>query len=126
MTEDAPNRGGRPSTYQPGFCESVIALGAQGKSPTQISTAIGIPRTTMRTWAETHEEFSEAMQWAKTLEQAWWEDTAMKNLNATRFQAVAWVRSMCARFREDYTERRELNGTTTFVVIPMSETEALL
>ena len=105
------NKGGRPSTYNPAFCERVIDLGRQGTSPAQISAVIDIPRTTMLRWADEHEEFRTALSRAKDLEQAWWEDQAMAGLVANRFNALVWKKSVEARFRHDYTERSESKTT---------------
>ncbi len=98
---------GRPSDYSPEFCEQVEALGAEGKSPVQIAVALGVPRTTMLSWAEAHPEFSTALSRAKDAEQAWWEDKGMAGMMLQGFNAAVWKKSMEARFRDDYTERRE-------------------
>jgi uncharacterized NAD(P)/FAD-binding protein YdhS len=110
------NEYGRPSTYDAKHCAEVIKLGREGKSPAQISAIIGVPRTTMRSWTETHDDFKAAMEEAKTLEQAWWENIAQENLKADKFQAVLWTKSVQARFREDYTERKDVTTSGTFVI----------
>jgi hypothetical protein len=101
---------GRPSTYRPEYCEQVIEQGKLGKSPTQIAVAIGIARSTMQSWADQHLEFSAALTRAKECEQAWWEDTGQSGLTADKFNSAVWAKSMSSRFRDDYTERRELAG----------------
>lgn len=103
---------GRPSLYEPTFCERVVALGAEGKSPVQIAVALGCLRENLYDWARKHPEFSTALRRAKEAEQNWWETKGAENLGNTPFQAQVWRTSMQARFREDYTERRvnELTG----------------
>lgn len=96
---------GRPSTYDPAYCDRVIALGAEGKSPEQISAAIDVPRTTMLRWADEYPEFRTALTRAKELEQDWWESVGQIALFADKFQAAVWSKSMQARFREKYTEK---------------------
>jgi hypothetical protein len=100
-----PNPRGRPSTYDPAYCDRVIELGKQGLSLEQISAQIDVPRTTMLSWATVHPEFSTALTRAKELEQAWWEQTGQTALFADKFQASVWAKSMQARFREKYTEK---------------------
>lgn len=100
-----PNPRGRPSTYDPAHCDRVIALGAEGKSPEQISAAIDVPRSTMHRWAEEFPEFRAALTRAKELEQDWWESVGQTALFADKFQAAVWSKSMQARFREKYTEK---------------------
>ena len=52
------------------------------------------------------EEFSTALTRAKVLEQAWFEREGRLNLKNREFNANLWSKSVSARFREDYTERR--------------------
>lgn len=101
---------GRPSKYDPAYCEKVIELGREGKSQVQIAVALDIPRQTMQSWADQHLEFSAALTRAKECEQAWWEEQGMKGLTADKFNSAVWSKSMSARFRDEYTERREHAG----------------
>lgn len=102
-----PPASGRPNNYRPEFCQQAIELGKLGKSPAQIASEFGVDRATFFFWRQEHPEFDAAMTQAKTHEQRWWEDTAQNALHADRFQAAVWSKSMSARFREDYTERKE-------------------
>ncbi|MDW9762160.1 helix-turn-helix domain-containing protein [Sinorhizobium meliloti] len=108
---------GRPSTYDPAYCERVIELGGEGKSQVQIAVALGVARTTMLSWAEQHEEFSTALTRAKEREQDWWETTGQSGLFLDKFNAAVWKKSMEARFRDDYTERKELEHSGQVVTI---------
>jgi hypothetical protein len=99
---------GRPSTYDKKYCEQVVELGKQGMSPVEIACEIGVPRTTMLSWADKHEEFSTALTRAKEWEQVWWERKGREGMVSNCFNAQVWKTSMQARFREDYTERKEL------------------
>ena len=98
---------GRPSTYKPEYCDEVIELGRQGKSPAQIAANLDVARTTLIQWADEHPEFMTALTRAKTFEQAFWEDEGFKGMKADKFNATVWTKSMQARFRDDYTERQE-------------------
>lgn len=102
--------GGRPSTYDPAYCEAVIDLGRQGKSEAQISAVIGVPRSTMHSWRETYPEFSAAFTRARDLAQAWWEDAAQDGRASEVIGPAIWKHSMNCRFRGDYAERREHSG----------------
>lgn len=104
------NNGGRPSKYDPAYCERVIELGKEGKSLVQIAVALDMPKSTLQSWADQHIEFSAALTRAKQCEQAWWENKGQEGLTADKFNSAVWSKSMSARFREDYTERRELAG----------------
>lgn len=107
---------GRPPLYpdteeeRQELCDRVIALGSEGKSEVQISAAIEVPRTTMRSWAEQHEAFSSALTRAKELEQVWWETQAQNNLTNKEFNANLWNKSMSARFKSDYGDKLSVSG----------------
>lgn len=104
------NNGGRPTKYDPAFCAQVVELGKQGKSFTQIAVEIGYSKATLIGWSNQHLEFSTALTRAKECEQAWWEQKGMDGLTADKFNSAVWSKSMSARFRDDYTERREVAG----------------
>lgn len=98
---------GRPSDYDPAFCEQVIELGKEGKSKAQMAAHFDVARSTIDKWAEAHEEFSEALNRAMAHCQAWWENKGMTGMEQPVFNAAVWKKSVEARFREDYTERQE-------------------
>ena len=101
---------GRPSKYKPEYAKEVILAGAQGMSECEMAVALGVPRSTMQSWAETIPEFSAALTRAKEQSQAWWEKVGRDALYADRFQSPVWKKTMEARFRNEYTERREHTG----------------
>lgn len=100
--------GGRPSKYVPSNCEMVIELGKAGKSLAQMCAHFDISRQTIDNWAEAYPEFLEALSRAKMHAQSWWEEQGVAGMTADKFNAAVWKKSMEARFREDYTERHEV------------------
>jgi hypothetical protein len=103
--------GGRPSTYDQEHIGRVLELAAEGKSLVQIAAIIGVPRSTMQSWGDAHPEFSAALSRAKELEQAWWEEIGQRGVHADKFNSKVWETSMRARFRDEYTERKEVSAT---------------
>jgi hypothetical protein len=107
---------GRPTDYDPKYCELVIEMGRQGKSKAQIAATIGVTRKTMWTWCSVHEEFLNAIEYAEELALQWWEDIAQDHLKQTKdgvtLNTSLWSRSMAARFPKDYTDRtkHEITG----------------
>lgn len=101
---------GRKHTYKPEYCERVIELGREGNSEAEISVEIDVPRATIYRWKQEIPEFAAAMQRAKDCEQHWWERQGKAGMWADKFNAQVWTRSMSARFRNDYAERKELSG----------------
>ena len=95
---------GRPSKYDPSYCDLVIDLGAVGKSKAQIAAAIGVSRTTIDSWALLHPEFLDALKSAYDLALSWWEDAGQINMLRQGFNATAFIFQMKNRFREDYRD----------------------
>jgi hypothetical protein len=107
---------GRPSLYDPAYCDKVVALGALGKSVEQISSNLGVSLRTMYTWRDAYPEFLHALDEAKAAEQTWWEDQAqaymLENKDGPKLNASIWSRSMAARFPKKYREsvKQEITG----------------
>lgn len=115
MAFDEPEQkhpGGRPTKYDPAFCERVMELGAEGRSKVEIAFEIGVDRKTLDNWSDVHPEFFHAITRAKLAEQAWWERKGRENIDKPIFQASMWSRSMAARFPDDWREvsRQERSG----------------
>lgn len=107
---------GRPSKYKPEYCEQAIDLGKRGKSQVQIACEFEVDPKSLRDWAEAHPEFSLALTRAKAHEQAWWENAAQSGDVGDKINPMAWKVSMAARFKEDYTERKQVDAKTTIVM----------
>lgn len=117
MTDIAEKRPvGRPTLYDPAYCEKVIELGRLGKSVEQICYHLNVSLRTIYTWRDAHEDFLHALEDAKTLEQAWWEEQAaaymVENKESDKLNASLWSRSMAARFPKKYREstKTEITG----------------
>jgi len=117
MTETPEKRPvGRPTLYDPKYCEEVVTLGRIGKSVEQIAANLNVSLRTIYLWRDTYEDFMHALDDAKTYEQAWWEEQAsaymVENKESDRLNATLWSRSMAARFPKKYREstKTEITG----------------
>ena len=117
MTETTEKRPvGRPSLYDPKYCEEVITLGKIGKSSEAIGAILGVGTATLYRWRDEHAEFREALELAKEFELHWWEDIAqthmIENKESDKINATIWSRSMAARFPKKYREqvKQEITG----------------
>lgn len=108
----AKHAGGRPTSYDPSYCEEVIAWGAQGKSKVWMATEIGVCRNTLDNWCRDHPEFLNSFTLAMELSQRWWEDGGQEGMVANCFNGTVWSRNMAARFPDDWreTSRKEVSG----------------
>jgi len=64
---------GRPSKYDPSYCEAIVEHLGEGASIASFAAEIGVARSTINQWAEDYPEFSEALKVAKAKCAAWWE-----------------------------------------------------
>ena len=107
---------GRPSEYDPTYCDKVIELGRIGKSFEQMSAQMNVSYRTLCRWRDAHEEFRHALEDAQALAQAYWEELAQAHIveekDAPRLNTGLWSRSMAARFPKNYSERlkQEITG----------------
>lgn len=103
---------GRPSEYDPAYCERVLPLGEQGMSEAEIAKALGVPRTTMRSWAAQHPEFSSALAHARDLSLAWWEEQGRRGINrGSEFNASLYGKCVTGRFPDEpYRDRVQVTG----------------
>lgn len=101
---------GRPTDYDPAFCDKVIELGQTGASVAEMAFECGVSKQTIYDWSLKHEEFLDAFTRGRLASQVWWERKGRTGMekSAQEFQASIWSRSMAARFPEDW---REVKGT---------------
>lgn len=106
--------------YDPAHCELVISMGQTGATMSQMASAIGIGKSTLRYWREKHEDFAQAVDKANTLAQAYMEQLAKENMANRQFNDRLWIRGMQARFEEykdvkpEKTNNQPVNVTVDF------------
>lgn len=74
MTEKLPR--GRPSKYDPAYCEQVVAHMRDGASILSFAAEIGVARSTIQEWEKQHPDFSVALARGIAACAAWWEKQA--------------------------------------------------
>lgn len=62
---EEPRKPGRPSDYDPSYCDGVVEFMGQGYSLTAYAGSIGVHRDTLHEWTSAHPEFSDAVKRGK-------------------------------------------------------------
>lgn len=101
---------GRPSSYDPAYCDMIVKHCQDGASLTSFAAEIDVARSTINEWMDKHPEFSEAVKRAKAKCAAWWEKQArmgasgaQKDINPTL--CIFGLKNMAA---EDWREKQEV------------------
>lgn len=69
---------GRPTKYDPAYCEAVEASMGEGYSLGAFAGKIGVARSTLNEWIAANPDFSEAVSRAKAKRLAHWEEAGIK------------------------------------------------
>lgn len=105
---------GRPTDYDPAYCDKVIELGREGASKAEMAHALGCTRKTMDAWAEVHPEFLYSVKTAIEAAQGWWESEGRKATfgGSPGFNATSFIFNMKNRFSADWRDKHdhELTG----------------
>ena len=117
--------GGRPSKYEPVFCDRIIACGKVGDSRTQMAAKLGIARETLNNWGKAHPEFLAALKRADTLSQSWWEDRLREIAVTGKGNVTAVIFAMKNRFKADWQERY-VSEQTAYVEHDVNELTELI
>lgn len=114
---DKPNPIGRPSKYDPAYCNQIVEHMAQGASMASFAAEIDVARSTLNVWADEHPEFLEAINKGKAKCAAWWErlgrDGASGSKDVNPTLVIFGLKNMAA---EDWREKQEIanSGEQTF------------
>ncbi len=119
MTTKTPSKNGkflgRPSKYDPAYCDQVVALGKEGLSRWQICSRLDIGLHNMIAWEGAHEEFRQSLEEARLHALSYWEDLAHDHIReapgGVKLNTGLWSRSMAARFPEQYRENSKVEVT---------------
>ena len=65
---------GRPSKYEPRYCDEVVEFCREGYSITAFAGEIGVARDTLTDWGARYPEFLAALKRAKSACARWWEE----------------------------------------------------
>ena len=69
---------GRPSTYDPAYCDQIVEFCQDGSSISSFAASIRVARSTINVWMADNADFSEAVKTAKAAVASWYDKAARK------------------------------------------------
>ena len=105
--------GGRPTKYDPTYCDRVIEYGKEGMSLHEMALELDVAPSTLFLWRETHPECSEAIKKAVEYSQGWWEKLGRSAAagGVPNFNATAYIFNKKNRFAADWRDKQEVAQT---------------
>lgn len=102
---------GRPSKYDPKFCDEAINFMQDGYSVTAFAGHIGVSRSTVFKWAEENPEFSDALKSAQALAAKWWEERLRNVAMTGEGNATAAIFGVKNRSSKEWRDKVEQEHT---------------
>ena len=103
----AKPKAGRPTKYDPAFCDAVIAMGKQGYSKAMMADELDVVRQTLDNWAGEHPAFLDALTRAREAALAWWEKQGLAGVWSRDFNAAAYKLQVTNRFPDDWRDKQD-------------------
>ena len=104
---------GRPSKYDPKFCDMIIEHMSEGASMASFAAEIEVARSTINKWGEDHPDFSEAISIAKSKCAAWWEKAARSGALGSTVSASIIIFGLKNMAPDDWRDKQEIEQTST-------------
>lgn len=106
---------GRPSKYEPAFCDTAEETLAKGYSEAVLAGELGVCIDTITEWKKVHEEFSASVKRGRARGAMVWEDRLAKLADANVGNATGIIFGLKNRLAEvwkDKTETEHSGGVT--------------
>jgi len=106
---------GRPTKYQPEYCDKVIELAKEGASKAEMALELDICYATFDNWQNEIPEFLEAVKKAERISQGWWEREGRKATfgKVEGFNATSYIFNMKNRFKHDWRDKVEQDHSSS-------------
>ena len=103
---DKDNRVGRPTKYDPVFCDKIIEMAAYGASKAEMALELGIAMSTFDVWQRANPQFSVAVKEAESISQGWWEKQGrIATFGGVQgFNPTSFIFNMKNRFKKDWKD----------------------
>jgi hypothetical protein len=104
---------GRPTKYDPAFCEQVVPFMSQGYSIAALAGHLGVSRTAILDWARDHEDFSCALSEGKAASALWWENCIRNNALSGQGNSTSSIFGLKNRAPEEWRDRTAVDLTSS-------------
>ena len=104
---------GRPTKYDPAFCDIAIEYLAEGYSVKALAGHLSVTLSTVYKWVETHPDFSEAVKTGQAKSAAWWEETLRQVGKTGQGSAAAAIFGVKNRSQEAWKDKHDIDHTSS-------------
>ena len=112
MKMDDKNPIGRPSKYDPKYCDMIVEHMSEGASITSFAAEIDVARSTITEWAEVHPDFSAAVKRAKAKCASWWEKLGRSGAQGGEVNPTLVIFGLKNMGADDWRDKQEVDHTT--------------
>ena len=125
--ETKPKPKGRPTEYDPSFCEKMITLARKGAFVAEICAELGIrSKSTFYDWQKKYPEFAEAYETAQLWGQAFYEKVGRQMITGeVKGNQHVWSTIMYNKAGDEYKRNAgthiEINNTTNIAQLSSQE-----
>jgi Asp-tRNA(Asn)/Glu-tRNA(Gln) amidotransferase A subunit family amidase len=95
---------GRPTDYQPEFCQVAHSLAQEGATDREVAEAIDVSERTLYRWKHEHPEFRQALQLGKDAADERVEQSLYRRAVGYSFDAIKIMQNAGEAFVEPYVE----------------------
>lgn len=104
---------GRPTKYDPAFCDEVLPFMQQGYSTTALAGHLGVSRQTLYDWMDAHPDFLDAVKEGQAASAIWWENCLRDNAAKGEGNATSAIFGLKNRAPQDWRDKREHDHTSS-------------
>jgi len=115
--------GGRPTTYDPKYCQAVIDHMSEGASLTSFAASVMCSRSTINEWMAANPEFSESVKIGKALCATWWEKVSRTNAVEGGGNATLCIFGLKNMAPDEWREKQEIEHSGSIDINKMSDEE---
>lgn len=99
--------GGRPTKYDPAYCDQVVEFLTDGYSLAAFAGEIGVARSTIYEWVDQNPDFSDAVKRAQAKAVLWWEKANRSLALTGEGNATAIVFGLKNRAADEWRDKTE-------------------